>query len=68
MSTDISGKVTMIRPLTMTALKNTGRSAGLARMYRHPSSRSPARSRVASVRCGHSSLPPMAPIPRAESR
>jgi hypothetical protein len=68
MSTETSGAVTMIRPLTTTTLKNTGRSAGLTRMYRQPSSRSPARSRGGPVRSGNSSTPPMALSANADNR
>jgi hypothetical protein len=59
MRTATSGEVAMIRPLTRIVLKNSGRSAGWLRMYRHSSSRSPARSRPGEgrhVRAVHASL------------
>jgi len=72
MSTVISGEVTMISPLTAIALKNSERSARWARMYRHPSSRSPGRSRAPGepdvVRTGCGSRMRAAQIPVAESR
>ena len=68
MRTAVSGPVTMIRPLTSIVLKNSGRSAGWARMNRHPSGRSLARRRWTPARSGRGSLPRIAPIPAAESR
>lgn len=55
-------------PLTTIVLKNSGRSPGWVRMWRHPSSRSAARMRAAPLRAGRGSLPPTARMPRAESR
>jgi hypothetical protein len=46
----------------------TSRRAGRDPMYRHPSSRSPARSLGWSVRAGRGSPPPRARIPAAKSR
>jgi hypothetical protein len=67
MSTASSGAVAMIRALTVIVLKNSGRSAGWARMYRHPSGRSRTRSRAAPTRTGRGSLPPLARIPAAQT-
>lgn len=63
-----SGEVAITRPLNRAVLKNSGRSAASPRMYRQPSRRSPARMRTASRRSGGGSLPPVARMPRAESR
>ena len=70
MRTASSGSVAMIRPLTESVLKNSGRSAGWVRMYRQPSSRSPARSRACAglAPAGAAPVPPIARIPAAESR
>ena len=57
----------MIRALTAIVLKNSGRSAGWARMYRHPSGRSRTRSRAVPPRTGRGSLPPTARIPAAQT-
>ena len=63
MSTASSGSVAMIRPLTRTVLKNSGRSAGWVRMCRQPSSRSPARSRGLAGAPGAARAPPIARMP-----
>ena len=68
MSTAISGSVARIRPPTRIELASSGRSVGWARVYRHPSSRSAARSRAAPARSGCASCPPMAVMPAADSR
>lgn len=57
-----------IRPLTRMVLKNSARSAGCAKMQRHPSIRSAARSRRASLRTGCGSALPIARMARADSK